>query len=307
MRKRLRLIRLLRRYGIKYPIIAYEEAEREGVELAILAAVLEQETGGGRNVFGHDRGPDGEVIWHGREGEFKVTKRRYLQYRRFRDLTRPRRMQGVGPMQLTWYSFQDEADREGGCWKPRPNIRIGARILARLIKRYGDGPNGLRQVFRAYNGSYEYADQVIRRVEKWRKRLAPPPLVPKPWLRPESLHPSLHAAFTASMRRGFTNLGTYADKPGSHGLRPAFAFDLGHKSRFNFLGWGYLKARRHSRWLAKNADELGIRYILLGKKMLHCRSGFKPEPFADPDGSHAFHIHVNGHDPRLSPCPNEPL
>ncbi len=43
--------------------------------------------------------------------------------------------------------------------------------------------------------------------------------------------------------RGFTDLGTYVNKPGDHGIGPpCFAFDLGRKDRFLFKGWDYLKA-----------------------------------------------------------------
>jgi hypothetical protein len=47
-------------------------------------------------------------------------------------------MQGVGPAQLTYYSYQDDADKEGGCWKPRQNIRIGLRLLKSNIRRLGE-------------------------------------------------------------------------------------------------------------------------------------------------------------------------
>lgn len=164
----LREILALKRYGIEHPIITYQEAKRGGVELAVVAAVLEQETGGGRNVFGHDRDEHGHVIFHGQEDSVPVTKELYLEYKRFRDaIPGRRRMQGVGPMQLTWWRFQDEADAEGGCWNPRANIRVGIRVLRRNLARSGS----LRETLRAYNGSYAYADAVLLKVEKWRKRL----------------------------------------------------------------------------------------------------------------------------------------
>jgi len=48
-----------------------------------------------------------------------------------------RRMQGVGPCQLTWWTFQDRADELGGCFKPGPNIRTGVERLGVLIKERG--------------------------------------------------------------------------------------------------------------------------------------------------------------------------
>lgn len=132
--------------------------------------MLEQETGGGRNVYGHDRDSKGRVIWHGEAGTIKVTRENYARYRRFRDrLGRPPygRMQGVGPMQLTWYTYQDQADRLGGAWNPRINVRVGSEILARAINR-----SGLHRALWAYNGSESYAFAVEKRVMKWRRVLA---------------------------------------------------------------------------------------------------------------------------------------
>src|SRR4051812_46366339 len=106
-----------RRAGIINPLIAYQEAQRAGLEYAVLCAVLEQESGGGHNVFGHDRVRNPVVGG-------RVTKKRYLLYRKYQ--RQGEGMQGVGPMQLTYYTYQDLADRYGGCWKVRYNIRVGA-------------------------------------------------------------------------------------------------------------------------------------------------------------------------------------
>lgn len=163
MLKAARTILRLRRNGIKVPIIAYQEARRTGCNLAALCAVLEQETGGGRNVYGHDRDSHGRIIWHGSSGTVKVTKKNYLRYRAWRRANRNRLMQGVGPMQLTWYSYQDEADKLGGCWNPRYNVRVGAKLLKSHRAHYGSW----HKAFRAYNGSEAYANQVDKRFKKW--------------------------------------------------------------------------------------------------------------------------------------------
>jgi hypothetical protein len=64
----------------------------------------------------------------------------------------------------------------------------------------------------------------------------------------DSLDESLWLAYSMGRKRGFTDLGTYVNKPGDHGwndrTRTAAAFDLGREDRFLFKGWGYLKARR---------------------------------------------------------------
>lgn len=169
---RLAMIRRLRSLGIDYPIITIDEAKREGVPLAVACAVLEQETGGGRNVFGHD-----PTIFI---GAGTVTRAKYERYKKLRGPKGKGGMQGVGPMQLTWYSYQDEADKEGGCWLPRYNVRIGLRVLARHFRKHKDW----HAAFKAYNGSETYADQVDARVKKWKRLLAPEAPKPKrePWM-----------------------------------------------------------------------------------------------------------------------------
>lgn len=59
----------------------------------------------------------------------------------------PGGQQGVGPMQLTHWSLQDEADREGGCWVPAPNVRVGCRHLVRLARQGAS----LRDTLSRYN------------------------------------------------------------------------------------------------------------------------------------------------------------
>jgi soluble lytic murein transglycosylase-like protein len=148
-----------RRHGIVNPLIAYQEARRAGLEFAVLCAVLEQETAGGHNVFGHD-----PTIF---SGAGTVTEAKYKAYKKQRGPTGRGGMQGVGPMQLTWYSYQDKADAYGGSWKPRYNIRVGAEILRNYIRR-----QGLWHALQTYNGSAAYANEVSRKVNKWRKILS---------------------------------------------------------------------------------------------------------------------------------------
>lgn len=155
MLKAAQTILRLRRNGIKVPLIAYQEARRTGCNLAALCAVLEQETGGGRNVFGHD-----PTIF---AGAGTVTKAKYQAYKQRRGPHGHGGMQGVGPMQLTYYSYQDQADALGGCWKPRFNVRIGAKILVAHKKKYGSW----HKAFKAYNGSEAYANEVDKRFKKW--------------------------------------------------------------------------------------------------------------------------------------------
>lgn len=57
--------------------------------------------------------------WHGTEANYREYVRNRTQCG----------MQGVGPTQLTYYTFQDRADQLGGCWRPEINIRVGFESL----------------------------------------------------------------------------------------------------------------------------------------------------------------------------------
>jgi hypothetical protein len=138
-------------------------ASEAGLPLALAAAMLIQESGGGANVFGHD-----PTIFSG-AGE--VTQAKYLAYRAERMKSGNRLMQGVGPTQLTYWSHQDAADDLGGCWMPVHNMRIGFHLLAENVRR-----DGLHAGVAAYNGSgsaaEHYADTVLARAEQFAKALA---------------------------------------------------------------------------------------------------------------------------------------
>ncbi len=114
-----------------------------------------------------------------------------------------------------------------------------------------------------------------------------------------SLHESLHLAYSMGRVRGFTDLGTYVNKPLDHGGKPsarrppAWAFDLGRKDRFLFKGWGYLKARRLAKLYVANYKALNINYVILGKRIWSRSNGW--QPYADSTGSHSFHLHISGY------------
>jgi hypothetical protein len=109
-----------------------------------------------------------------------------------------------------------------------------------------------------------------------------------------SLDKSLHLAYSMGRVRSFTDLGTYVNKPGDHGIGPpCFAFDLGRKDRFLFKGWDYLKARRLALLYVAEHQALHINYVILGRRIW---SRSKPywHPLTTGDTSHDFHIHVSG-------------
>lgn len=152
-----------KRHGMHHTIKIAQEARGAGIPYDLAYAIVEQETGTAQNIFGHD-----PTIY---AGAGHVTKAGYLRYKHLRG-TPGRHMQGVGLIQLTWWEFQDGADRMGGCWKPRIQLRKGFRDLHGLMKRLGthDG-------IRAYNGSgpaaEAYAKSVAARRAQWHRRLNP--------------------------------------------------------------------------------------------------------------------------------------
>lgn len=151
--------------GILRAQLVVEIAQAAGLELAAAAAMLEKESSGGRNVWGHDGVATGGAYNKGDE----VTRDAYMRYRQAIETGRAGR-QGVGPCQLTYGPFQDQADALGGCWDPACNMRVGFRHLQGLIAQFG-----LRDGVRRYNGSgpaaVAYADDVLRKIDAWRGRL----------------------------------------------------------------------------------------------------------------------------------------
>jgi hypothetical protein len=168
MTRRVRLQRKLQRNGV--PRAAARAMVtvhmRTRIPLSVIVALVEQESSF-RNVWGCDPAPNGGT---GGLCHKPVTRRRYLTYRGARGRTGRGGMQGVGYTQLTWYSFQDAADKLGGCWQPIPNITVGASLVWKLIRDHGR-IGGLRR----YNGSGpaadRYAQQVNDRIGRWHKIL----------------------------------------------------------------------------------------------------------------------------------------
>ena len=108
----------------------------------------------------------------------------------------------------------------------------------------------------------------------------------------DSLDPSLWLAYSMGRKRGFTDLGTYANKPGDHGYYPALAFDLGRRDRFFNKGWNYIKARRLAKLYWEHHRALNIDYVILGMKIISRRYPYWHR--YGGDRSHMFHIHVSG-------------
>lgn len=164
----------LNAWGILRAAEVVEIAAGAGLELASAATMLEKESGGGRNVWGHDGVNTGGFYNKGSD----VTREAYETWKPHRAQLGS---QGVGPTQLTYPPLQDQADRLGGCWDWRTNVTVGFRQLAELQRQYG-----IRGGFRRYNGSgpgaERYADDAMAKRGKWLARIGPvsPPAPPAP-------------------------------------------------------------------------------------------------------------------------------
>ena len=158
---------VLAKHGTQRAAEVVELAAAAKLELAAAATLLEKESTGGHNVWGHDNVDTGGHYVKGAE----VTKDAYLNYKADRDRLG---QQGVGPTQLTLKAFQDRADKRGGCFEWRVNCSVGFEILAEHINN-----KGVHDGFRAYNGSgpaaERYADDAIKKLGAWRSRLGGTP------------------------------------------------------------------------------------------------------------------------------------
>jgi hypothetical protein len=156
-------VTVLADHGIQRPAEVIELAARAGLELAAAATLLQKESGGGKNIYGHDAVDTGGFYVKGGP----VTKANFTDYKKHR---KQLGAQGVGPTQLTLPAFQDRADARGGCWDWKVNALVGFEILAGLVTAHG-----VHDGFRAYNGSgpaaERYADDAVVKLSAWRQRL----------------------------------------------------------------------------------------------------------------------------------------
>ena len=210
------LIERLRAAGLVAPRTTVREAERAGLPLALACALLEKESSGGRNVYGHD-----PTIF---AGAGKVTRANYAEYKRRRTASGNRLMQGVGPCQLTWWELQDAADAQGGCWHPEINMRVGFGHLAALVERYGRADGARR-----YNGSgaaaEAYSRDLLAKARRWEEIAGAPADRPR---RPAAPAARPRTAATAPRVR-------------------ALAADLRRREDDSAAAWRALVARGHRR------------------------------------------------------------
>jgi hypothetical protein len=130
----------LRNKGVKNSlriVLECRHRHEDVIPVSLGLALQQQESGGGQNIFGADTGAPFTHL--------PVTKRRVL------DLVEHVRAggtsNGVGPLQLTFLPFIEEANRDGGAWVPGVNIATGLGIIADHVKQHG-----VRGGLATYNG-----------------------------------------------------------------------------------------------------------------------------------------------------------
>lgn len=160
-RRQQELSKIAKQHGARnYSLRIMIDADRtEHVSKSLGCALIEQESGF-RNVFGHDQGQPFA-------GAGTVTEAKYKAYRRTGG------QQGVGPAQLTSHGYQNQADRLGGCWVPRHNIRVAFMTLDTLIGRYGvrRGLASYNAGERGWRNGLDYAEEVLTKQQRWHRRL----------------------------------------------------------------------------------------------------------------------------------------
>lgn len=161
------LARKLRDHGVKNALRIVIECRHRHDDLipVSLGVALQEQESNGRNIFGAD---ENAPFAHQ-----PVTKERVLQL--VAHVKAGGVSNGVGPMQLTFLPFIEEANRDGGAWKPSVNIATGLGIIADHINQ-----DGVRGGLATYNAGRPqspegraYADEVMRRRDRIHDLITP--------------------------------------------------------------------------------------------------------------------------------------
>jgi hypothetical protein len=159
-----KLIEMVKGAGFSFGPAILAEAKREGVQLALALALVEQESTF-RNIFGCDLGKRDTAPWCHQP----VTRERVKELIAF--VEGGGISNGVGLTQLTSIGLIRQAEAEGGAHKVEAQCRVGFRFLHGLIER-----NHERAGIGAYNTNeahpnLKYADSVLALRGKWQARI----------------------------------------------------------------------------------------------------------------------------------------
>lgn len=156
--------------GLTNADLIVQAASTTGLPLAILAAMIEKESGG-KNIYGHDAGGVFSVAGQNVE----VTQANFTEFRR-RVVDGGEKSNGVGPSQVTyrgyWTAYPDYP-----FWEPLANLKFGATLLLDLL----DGDTSDASISSAgahYNGgtspnekAVAYGADLLTKTNAWRASL----------------------------------------------------------------------------------------------------------------------------------------
>ena len=184
-------VQVLTAGGLANAALIVEAADKAGMPLESVAALIQKESGGW-NVYGHDAGGtfstrDGPVTIGGvvylRGSNIEVTPSNFAEF--LRRVRAGEKSNGVGPAQITYRGyFTDPRYRDYPYADPAANIRFGATLLADTLN--GDFSDAaVRRAGAIYNGgasnpNWAYGDDLVAKTRLWRDRLASIPADPQP-------------------------------------------------------------------------------------------------------------------------------
>jgi hypothetical protein len=136
----------LRAHGVKNALRIVVECRHrhDGVIPVSLGVALQEQESNGHNIFGADANAP---FAHQPVTRARVLK--LVEHVRAGGLSN-----GVGPLQLTFIGFIDEANRDGGAWDPAVNIATGLGIIHGHVKQHG-----VRNGLATYNAGKPHSDK----------------------------------------------------------------------------------------------------------------------------------------------------
>lgn len=152
------------------------------LDIADVAALIDHESWGGKNIFGADHGvnlPDAPPYSHHPVTRERVQK--LINQPGYRE--GKAKMNGIGPPQITYYTLVLDAEHRGGAHLPEHQIPVAVEYLRYLVRKLG-----YRLGIAAYNvgeGRPQdgvdngYFAKVMEKREKWKQLLGEVEVVPE--------------------------------------------------------------------------------------------------------------------------------
>jgi hypothetical protein len=184
--------------------VIVDEAERADLHVDLACALVEQESNG-RNIFGCDHGNVGDRPPYCHQA---ATKERVQALRTGGSYRHG--MNGIGPVQLTWWEFVEKAEALGGAHIPANNCRVGFTDLVSMLDVEGFGYLEALGAYNAGRSNYQlgitngYAGAVAAKHRVWKARINALPKAPEKPSKPPPApapKPTLEERLTAVEKR----------------------------------------------------------------------------------------------------------